>query len=344
MKEKGDMAIKKIMLIMAALVLACALSFSLGHGVASAQAGEGEEAGDPTRTPVAPVDDEQQEESIEIQDGQGGRSQAIVVAEESTPIALTPVLRIMPLGDSITKGTGTCAPPDDYLNCIGYRHDLWDLLVDNGYSVNFIGTQGGEFQIYITTLIMIMITKVTVAGRPGDRDNVYGAGENWLNTNQADIILLHIGTNDITGTQTVGGIVTEVSQILDKIDQYEAQKGITAWVILAMIINRSDPQSDEGRDTSQFNNQLQTMANNRISNGDEIIVVDMEHALNYLADMSDDLHPDAGGYAKMADIWYNALVSLINLPPSVTNPGTRTRSKVRPFHWVSTLPTRITIP
>lgn len=318
------MAIKKITLILAALALACTLTFSLGSDVARAQAGEVDEAGDPARTPVAPVKEGYQEESIEIQDRPGIRSQSIVVTGEAKPKALTPILRIMPLGDSITKGTGTCASPDTYLNCIGYRHDLWDLLVNNGYAVNFVGTQGGIFQ-YLYNSPYHDNDHEGHGGWTADqiRFNVYGSGENWLNTNPADIILLHIGTNDISGTQAINSIVTEVSQILDKIDQYEAQKGITAWVILARIVNRSDPQSSDGLDTTLFNNQLQTMANNRISSGDKIIVVDMESALNYPGDLSDDKHPNAGGYSKMADVWYNALVNLINLPPSVTNPGDR---------------------
>ncbi len=55
-------------------------------------------------------------------------------------------IRIMPLGDSITKGTGICSEPDTYLICNGYRQDLWNALVDSGYSVDFVGSQGSAFQ------------------------------------------------------------------------------------------------------------------------------------------------------------------------------------------------------
>ena len=50
------------------------------------------------------------------------------------------------------------------------------------------------------------------------------------------------------------------------------------------------------------------MASNRIAGGDNIIVVNMENALNYSTDLSDDLHPNDNGYAKMANVWYDALV------------------------------------
>lgn len=45
----------------------------------------------------------------------------------------------------------------------------------------------------------------------------------------------------------------------------------------------------------------------RIANGDDIIIVNMETALNYSTDMADYLHPNDSGYAKMAQVWYEAL-------------------------------------
>lgn len=233
--------------------------------------------------------------------------------------AAIPAIRIMPLGDSTTKGTGTCSLPDTYLNCIGYREDLWNDLVNNGFPVNFVGSQGAAFQSQYTY-------DNDHEGHGGwhasdIRDNIYSSGLNWLQNYPAEIILLHIGTNDIGGITPPGipGIVQNVEQILDKIDQYESDKGVEVYVILARIINRNDPDGDEEAYTTMFNQQLQTMADGR--GGDNLIVVDMEAALNYPGDYSDDLHPNAGGYSKMADVWYAALEELINLPPSITTPG-----------------------
>ena len=57
-----------------------------------------------------------------------------------------PAIRIMPLGDSITKGFGTCFEPDPLLNCIGYREDLWEALIAGGYSVDLVGSLGSTYQ------------------------------------------------------------------------------------------------------------------------------------------------------------------------------------------------------
>jgi lysophospholipase L1-like esterase len=114
--------------------------------------------------------------------------------------------------------------------------------------------------------------------------------------------LLHIGTNDITaGDQDAN----EVNGILDVIDDYEDANDKHVTVILALIINRMD----HNEATTVFNSDVNNMALNRIANGDDIIIVDMEHALNYPDDMYDTRHPNDTGYAKMADVWYNALAA-----------------------------------
>ena len=238
-----------------------------------------------------------------------------------------PEIRIMPLGNSITKGTGTCSPPDTYLNCIGYREELWNALVNNGYSVNFVGSRGAAFQYQYTF-------DNDHEGHGGWTaseidNNIYGSGLNWLQNYPAEMILLHIGTNDIGGITPplIPGLVQDVNQILNKIDLYESDQGKEVYVVLARIINRNDPDGDEELYTSMFNEQLQTMAEARISGGDNLMVVDMEAALTYPADYYDNLHPNTAGYTKMANVWYAALEQLINMPPSATYPGNKYSSQ-----------------
>lgn len=74
-------------------------------------------------------------------------------------------------------------------------------------------------------------------------------------------------------------------------------------VVLARIINRKTYSVT----TTQFNNNVQAMAEGRIAEGDEIVIVDQESALNYTVDMWDNVHPYNSGYNKMADVWFNGL-------------------------------------
>jgi hypothetical protein len=97
--------------------------------------------------------------------------------------------------------------------------------------------------------------------------------------------------------------INEVNAILDVIDDYEEDANKEVTVILALIINRRTYSPA----TTQFNADVNVMAQNRIAGGDDIIIVDMESALNYTMDMSDEVHPNDNGYAKMAAVWYGAL-------------------------------------
>jgi len=203
-------------------------------------------------------------------------------------------VKIMPLGDSITRGYYGST------NSNGYRKPLYLNLTNNGYNVDFVGSRGdGDF-----------------ADRNHEgRDGWHAAGGtgggllpnvyNWLVANPPDIVLLHIGTNDIMWEDEDAN---EVSDILDVIDDYEVANNKDITVVLALIINRQFYSLK----TTQFNNSLNYMALNRIANGDDIIIVDMESALNYSTDMADYVHPNDLGYAKMADVWYDALHDLLN--------------------------------
>jgi lysophospholipase L1-like esterase/ribosomal protein S28E/S33 len=198
-------------------------------------------------------------------------------------------LRIMPLGNSITSGY----PGDE-----GYRKNLYFDLVNSGYNVNFVGSlsDGVGFDNNHEGHIGWHADQI--------RDNVYG----WLVANPADVILLHIGTNDITDGQAPSSVVAEAQGILDNIDQWQTGYGEKVTVILSRIILTTNETLNAA--VTMYNNALEAMVSTRITNGDRIIIVDMENALSYPSDLSDEFHPTQTGYAKMANVWYDALVSL----------------------------------
>ena len=197
-------------------------------------------------------------------------------------------VRIMPLGDSITRGALGSS------DSTGYRRALYQSLVGAGHSVDFVGSQTDGVP--------------TDFDRNHEGHNGWSANQirdnisTWLTTNPADVVLLHIGTNDITSGQSATGIRDEVRQILDRIDA----KSTAIVVFLARIINRNDSASRIA-ETTDYNNLLQSLADTRIANGDLIIVVDQESALSYPADLADAVHPNGAGYGKMAQRWFAAL-------------------------------------
>lgn len=206
-------------------------------------------------------------------------------------------IRIMPLGDSITRGNSSGV--SDPAAQVSYRKDLWNSLKRAGYEVDFVGSQvnGQAYEGF----------DADHEGHGGYRDdqvalNIYNnGGENWLGKNHADIILLHIGTNWLDTSPA------DVGAILDEIDEYEADTGRHVTVILARIINRV-PYS---HNTTKFNDNVQAMAEARLD--DDVIIVDMERGAGLIyeiqpqGDFWDNLHPFESGYAKMAAAWKGAI-------------------------------------
>ena len=205
-------------------------------------------------------------------------------------------IRIMPLGDSITYDD-TYADADNPRPASkrsGYRNYLWYRLVDAGYDADFVGSQ--------------------IAGQaiqpPFDPENeghpgwtTYDIAEHtydYMVNSQPDIVLLHIGTNDRTTTNPEG-----VTEILNNIDMYEANYNKHVKVFVALIIDRKE---HDGR-IEIFNRRLKEMLEQRISQGDDIVIVDMYHDAGLTSsDYTDNTHPNNNGYYKMAIVWFNALM------------------------------------
>jgi hypothetical protein len=215
---------------------------------------------------------------------------------------------IMPLGDSITAGDITATTPPVEIS-VGYRKPLYDTLLTAGFTFDFVGSQIEGYAVspfdfnheghggWTASEIAWGRTAAT------DDDGVYA----WLDANPADIVLLHAGTNGLTADTDI-----DVEAILDEIQRWEDSAGGNhVTVVLAKIIDwvPHNPVVDE------FNTNLQSMADNRIANGDDIIVVDQRNALNYQDDMGNYLHPNAIGYAKMSDVWFNALTNIVDKCP-----------------------------
>ena len=93
--------------------------------------------------------------------------------------------------------------------------------------------------------------------------------------------------------------------MLDSINQFEDNYNHHIKVILAKILNRQIYQDW----MTQKNNNIESLAYDYISEGDDIVLVDMENGagINYDTDFEDTTHPNRSGYRKMAVVWFNAI-------------------------------------
>ena len=235
-------------------------------------------------------------------------------------LVLSASIRIMPLGDSITNGSASGVVPDSPQYYLSYRKALRDKLTDRGYQINYVGSQVSGDAIFSDAQHEGHGGWVADGGSAGTSiaPNVY----NFLEANPADIVLLHIGTNDVSAGHASAD---DVRLILDEIDRYSP----SVWVVLALIINRATPPCALCTTTTAYNDALDAMVRTRLN--DKIVIVDMENGagLDYRlypsGDMYDTLHPFASGYEKMAEAWLLGLLDILPTADAGTdqnvNPG-----------------------
>ena len=233
-------------------------------------------------------------------------------------------LNVMPLGDSITSGVedviGSNSTPEAGSRK-GYRQPLYNMLVNAGYAVDFVGSRndgsGASPGYDHNAEGWPGATSAQIAGTVPGPDGFAGVGD-ALDANPADVILLHIGTNDMTTTD-----VGDIEDILNAIDTWEQANNHTVTVVLARIIDQWHRTESRVRsEVTALNNAIDNMVGGRSS--DDIILVDMQSVLAYPDDLGDEnhtyiyrLHPGTSGYAKMANTWFNALTNndLVNKCP-----------------------------
>jgi lysophospholipase L1-like esterase len=117
----------------------------------------------------------------------------------------------------------------------------------------------------------------------------------WLETYRPDLILLHIGTNDIFqggAAAAAGNLAALIDDILMRLPD--------AQVIVAQIISYRQPA---GPDHMAFNAAVARIV---ATKGPRVSTTDMQALL----EPADGVHPNAAGYDKMARAWEAAIRAL----------------------------------
>src|SRR5947209_16721832 len=203
-------------------------------------------------------------------------------------------VKVMPLGDSITDGLTVPG---------GYRIGLWQRFTANGYKVDFVGSLSNG---------PASLGDHDHEGHSGWRiDQIDANIVGWLNTYQPHTVLLHIGTNDILQNYDVSNAPNRLSALIDHITNTLP----SAEVFVAQIIPLANTSQNAGVRT--FNATIPGIVQSKVAAGKHVHLVDQYDALT-AADLADGIHPNAGGYDKMAAVWYSALLSV---PGSIGSPG-----------------------
>ncbi len=199
----------------------------------------------------------------------------------------------MPLGDSITQG---------YRGHDSYRRGLWLKLKQTGFKVDFVGSLRKNYWGMPRHTDFDMDHE----GHWGWRaDQVLAKMGKWASKNVPDIVLLHLGTNDIGGGQDIEETVGEIEKIVMILRKYNAK----VKVLLAQII----PVANKAitKRIEKFNKELETLAESINTEESPVILVNHFDGFNPKTDTYDGVHPNDQGMDKMADKWYKTLVEYL---------------------------------
>ena len=195
-------------------------------------------------------------------------------------------VRVMPLGDSITDGAQVPG---------GYRIGLWQRFTSNGFRVDFVGTLFNG---------PASLGDHDHEGHSGWRiDQIDANIVGWLQNTTPHTVLLHIGTNDVLQNFNVSGAPGRLSTLIDHITNTVP----SAEVFVAEITPLANSSQDAAVRT--FNAAIPGIVQSKVNAGKHVHLVDMHSALT-TADLTDGIHPNAGGYDKMAATWFTALRSV----------------------------------
>ena len=199
-------------------------------------------------------------------------------------------VRILPLGDSITRGTN---------DAWSYREQLALTLDSDMCTYDMVGTQHGAD------------TPLPPTGGAFDRDHEGHGGfrtdqiDNEINSylagNVPDVVLLHLGTNDVgqgadlnAGKESMRSIITKIRAVNPDVK-----------IFLAQIIPRA-PAFDTA--IIDYNVLMAELASEEDTAQSPVFLVDQHTGFdNSIHNQADQLHPNDAGDALVASVWFSAL-------------------------------------
>ena len=218
-------------------------------------------------------------------------------AADGSGIHLSGTPKIMPFGDSITAVT-----------C--WRARLWEELVMHGLTkFKMVGSQDSSgncndamYDGHNEGHSGYLVTNLANEEPNGEMDT-------WFSANPPDVVLMHIGTNDVWNKIATATILSAYGVAIDTLRKYAPN----VVIVLAKII----PMAPQGcascpGGVMQLDAAIPAWAAAKSTAASPIVLVDQWTGFDDTADTVDGVHPnDTTGSQKMADRWYATLAPML---------------------------------
>lgn len=222
--------------------------------------------------------------------------------------------RILPLGDSITQAE---------VNRASYRYPLWKKLVDSEIQFDLVGSmqkqqdkyskgeppqpdyKGLSFDRDHEGHFAWAIEEIFI-GRDFDNGSGSGKLQEWVQGYDADIVLIHLGTNDAFKRQSNKSSLKDLRTVVEilRADNPEV------IVLLAQLIPTKRKPGD-AKAVKSLNDAIPQLAKDLSTKESPIIIVDQFSGFDAAADTYDGVHPNERGEEKMAQVWFDAIMNVV---------------------------------
>ncbi|WP_217809816.1 SGNH/GDSL hydrolase family protein, partial [Micromonospora sp. NBS 11-29] len=207
-------------------------------------------------------------------------------------------LRVMPLGDSITFGAASSD--------------------GSGYLARFQEWAARDSQVQLVGSQRSGPANLANEGHSGRLiSDIAGLVDSALVTYQPNVVLLHIGTNDMNNNVDPGNAPARLGSLIDQI--FRTAPGVA--LVVSTIVPAANAAT-QGR-IATYNAAIRGVVSSRQQAGRHVTLVDTNAVT--IANLADGLHPNDRGYGKMAISFYQGVLTAADAgwirPPGSGNPG-----------------------
>ncbi len=229
-----------------------------------------------------------------------------VVLPASLARAQSPVAKVMPLGDSITRGTNDINYPNGSIPG-GYRRELGIRLGNGGYLYDFVGEKSDNAAPGMDP---------HHNGNDGYRtDQILANLSTWLAVNP-DVVLLKAGTNDILQDKPVATTLTNLESLITAITNGAPHRRLYVSTLLPITQDWNGKTAAYlNGNANTYNTGVRDLVQTHVSQGRNVTLVDMNTSIVLTGNTpaenfyqpGDGIHPGQAGYNQMGGIWFSAI-------------------------------------